>query len=35
MGLIAISANVTFADRTVPDEFAVTLTANYGPPGGK
>lgn len=25
---------LTFADRTVPDEYAETLTANYGPMGG-
>ncbi|MGN5381064.1 hypothetical protein ACQ4WX_39750 [Streptomyces lasalocidi] len=26
---------LTFAGRTVPDEYAATLTANYGPAGGQ
>ncbi|NRQ36424.1 hypothetical protein HII36_32005 [Nonomuraea sp. NN258] len=26
---------LTFAGRVVPDEYAATLTANYGPPSGK
>ncbi|MFD6533448.1 hypothetical protein [Streptomyces sp. NPDC060184] len=26
---------LTFAGRTVPDEYAATLTANYGPTGGR